>query len=75
MALVDPKQTVLWFSVGLTSFACIVSIAGELETGVTRFVAVGVKTFILCLGVSFGMLVVGNATKVRVVSVLILHTT
>ena len=25
-------------------------IAGELETGVTRFIAVSVKTFVLCLG-------------------------
>jgi hypothetical protein len=31
-------------------------IAGELETGVTRFIAVSVKTFVLCLGASFGML-------------------
>jgi hypothetical protein len=31
-------------------------IAGELETGVTRFIAVSVKTFVLCLGASFGMI-------------------
>ena len=31
-------------------------IAGELETGVTRFVAVSVKTFVLCLGAGFGMM-------------------
>ena len=31
-------------------------IAGELETGVTRFIAVSVKTFVLCLGASFGMM-------------------
>lgn len=29
----------------------------------TRFIAVSVKTFVLCLGASFGMLVVGNASE------------
>ena len=38
-------------------------IAGELETGVTRFIAVAVKTFVLCLGASFGLLVSGNAAE------------
>ena len=33
-------------------------IAGELETGVTRFMAVSIKTFVLCLGASFGLLLV-----------------
>ena len=33
-------------------------IAGELETGVTRFIAVSVKTFVLCLGAGFGMILV-----------------
>ena len=37
--------------------------AGELQTGVTRFIAVSVKTFVLCLGASFGLLVVGNAQE------------
>jgi hypothetical protein len=32
-------------------------IAGELNTGVTRFIAVSVKTFVLCLGAAFGMLI------------------
>jgi hypothetical protein len=32
--------------------------------GVTRFIAVSVKTFVLCLGASFGLLVVGNAQEV-----------
>ena len=31
-------------------------IAGELETGVTRFVAVSVKTFVLSLGASLGLM-------------------
>ena len=31
-------------------------VAGELETGVTRFIAVSVKTFVLCLGAGFGMM-------------------
>lgn len=33
-------------------------IAGEMETGVTRFIAVSVKTFVLCLGSSLGMMLV-----------------
>lgn len=43
-------------------------IAGELETGVTRFIAVSVKTFVLCLGATFGMVLtlpVGNDTWLR----------
>lgn len=39
-------------------------LAGELETGVTRFIAVSVKTFVLSLGAGFGLLVVGDASKV-----------
>ena len=31
-------------------------IAGELETGVTRFIAVSVKTFVLCLGSGLGLM-------------------
>ena len=40
-------------------------IAGELETGVTRFIAVSVKTFVLSLGASLGLMlsVGGDALK------------
>ena len=30
-------------------------IAGEIETGVTRFIGVSVKTFVLCLGAGFAL--------------------
>mmetsp|Transcript_41195 Transcript_41195/g.60989 ORF Transcript_41195/g.60989 Transcript_41195/m.60989 type:complete len:748 (-) Transcript_41195:196-2439(-) len=51
--------TLYWFFYG-TAFVIglLEIIAGELETGVTRFIAVSVKTFVLCLGASFGMLLV-----------------
>lgn len=40
-------------------------IAGELETGVTRFIAVSVKTFVLSLGASLGLMIAvgGDALK------------
>lgn len=49
--------TLYWFFYG-TAFVLglLEIIAGELETGVTRFIAVSVKTFVLCLGAGFGML-------------------
>jgi len=49
--------TLYWFFYG-TAFVLglLEIIAGELETGVTRFIAVSVKTFVLCLGASFGMM-------------------
>eukprot|EP00937_MAST-01D_sp_MAST-1D-sp2_P002305 g2305.t1 len=49
--------TLYWFFYG-TAFVIglLEIIAGELETGVTRFIAVSVKTFVLCLGASIGML-------------------
>jgi hypothetical protein len=57
--------TLYWFFYGTAFVLGILEIiAGELETGVTRFIAVAVKTFVLCLGAGFGMLVVGNATEV-----------
>mmetsp|Transcript_32438 Transcript_32438/g.64308 ORF Transcript_32438/g.64308 Transcript_32438/m.64308 type:complete len:607 (+) Transcript_32438:160-1980(+) len=49
--------TLYWFFYG-TAFVIglLEIIAGEFETGVTRFIAVTVKTFVLCLGASLGML-------------------
>jgi hypothetical protein len=51
--------TLYWFFYG-TAFvlAILEMISGELETGVIRFVAVCVKTFVLCLGSSYGLDVV-----------------
>jgi hypothetical protein len=48
--------TLYWFFYG-TAFVIglLEIIAGELLTGVTRFVAVSVKTFVLCLGCSQGL--------------------
>ena len=45
--------TLYWFFYG-TAFVIglLEIIAGELETGVTRFIAVSVKTFVLCLTTS-----------------------
>ncbi|KAH8094271.1 hypothetical protein JL720_4265 [Aureococcus anophagefferens] len=50
--------TLYWFFYG-TAFVIglLEIIAGELETGVTRFIAVSVKTFVLCLGAGFGMMI------------------
>jgi len=49
--------TLYWFFYG-TAFVIglFEIIAGELETGVTRFVAVSVKTFVLSLGASLGLM-------------------
>ena len=49
--------TLYWFFYG-TAFVIglLEIIAGELETGVTRFIAVSVKTFVLCLGAGLGMM-------------------
>jgi len=58
--------TLYWFFYG-TAFVIglLEIIAGELETGVTRFVAVSVKTFVLSLGASLGLMlaVQGEASK------------
>jgi len=59
--------TLYWFFFG-TAFVLglLEIIAGQLETGVTRFVGVSIKTFVLCLGAAFGMLLVmsgWNSTK------------
>ena len=46
-----------WYFYGTAFVIGLLEImAGELETGVTRFIAVSVKTFVLCLGASLGML-------------------
>lgn len=48
--------TMYWFFYG-TAFVMglLEIIAGELWTGVTRFIAVSVKTFVLCLGAAYGL--------------------
>jgi len=57
--------TLYWYFYGTAFVLGILEIiGGELETGVTRFIAVSVKTFVLCLGAGFGMMAVGNATDV-----------
>lgn len=56
---------VYWFFYGTAFVIGILEImAGELDTGVTRFIAVTVKTFVLNLGASIGLLVVGDASTV-----------
>lgn len=48
--------TLYWFFYGTAFVLGILEIiAGELETGVVRFMAVSVKTFVLTLGTTFGM--------------------
>lgn len=48
--------TLYWFFYGTAFVIGILEIiAGELETGVTRFVGVAIKTFVLSLGAAFGM--------------------
>jgi hypothetical protein len=48
--------TLYWFFYGTAFVLGILEIiSGELETGVIRFVAVCVKTFVLCLGTSLGL--------------------
>jgi len=50
--------TLYWYFYGTAFVVGILEIiTGELETGVTRFIAVSVKTFVLCLGAGFGMLI------------------
>jgi len=51
--------TLYWFFYGTAFVIGILEIiAGELETGVVRFMAVSVKTFVLSLGTTFGMRIV-----------------
>merc|ERR1711971_1110880 len=51
--------TLYWFFYGTAFVAGILEIvSGEIETGVTRFVAVTIKTFVLSLGAAFGMALV-----------------
>mmetsp|Transcript_59870 Transcript_59870/g.134478 ORF Transcript_59870/g.134478 Transcript_59870/m.134478 type:complete len:632 (-) Transcript_59870:122-2017(-) len=51
--------TMYWFFYGTAFVLGLLEIlAGELETGVTRFMAVSIKTFVLCLMACFGMLMV-----------------
>ena len=51
--------TMYWFFYGTAFVVGLLEIlAGELETGVTRFMAVSIKTFVLCLSACFGMLLV-----------------
>jgi len=48
--------TLYWFFYGTAFVIGILEIAtGELETGVTRFMAVSVKTFILSIGAAYGL--------------------
>ena len=48
--------TLYWFFYGTAFVVGLLEIiAGELQTGVTRFIAVSVKTFVLCLGATIGM--------------------
>ena len=50
--------TLYWFFYGTAFVVGLVEIlAGELETGVTRFMAVSIKTFVLCVMTCLGMLV------------------
>jgi hypothetical protein len=59
--------TLYWFFYGTAFVIGLLEImAGELETGVTRFIAVSVKTFVLCLGAGFGMMMTlkGNTHEV-----------
>ena len=48
----------------VTAFIVVSHCILPATVGVTRFIAVSVKTFVLCLGASFGLLVVGNAQEV-----------
>ena len=53
--------TLYWFFYGTAFVVGLVEIlAGELETGVTRFMAVSIKTFVLCaLGLAKSVLLSG----------------
>jgi len=56
--------TLYWYFYGTAFVLGILEIiSGELETGVVRFLAVAVKTFILSLGTSFGMQIVLDSPK------------
>lgn len=58
--------TLYWFFYGTAFVVGLVEIlAGELETGVTRFMAVSIKTFVLCVMAALGMmLAVPNPAQV-----------
>ena len=59
--------TLYWFFYGTAFVIGILEIiAGELETGVTRFIAVSVKTFVLSLGAAIGLMLAtsSNASTV-----------
>lgn len=50
--------TLYWFFYGTAFVVGILEIiAGELQTGVTRFIAVSVKTFVLSLGAALGLMI------------------
>jgi len=50
--------TMYWFFYGTAFVVGLLEIlAGELETGVTRFMAVSIKTFVLCIMACFGVIV------------------
>jgi hypothetical protein len=55
--------TLYWFFYG-TAFVIglLEIIAGQLETGVTRFIAVSVKTFVLSLGAALGLMLATDNT-------------
>eukprot|EP00957_Ditylum_brightwellii_P206985 15350924-Ditylum_brightwellii.AAC.1 len=56
--------TLYWFFYGTAFVLGILEIiSGELNTGVVRFLAVSVKTFILSLGTAFGMQLVLESPK------------
>lgn len=56
--------TLYWFFYGTAFVIGVLEIlAGELETGVTRFIAVSIKTFVLSLGASLGMLLILEAPR------------
>ncbi|KAL7493610.1 hypothetical protein ACHAWT_002622 [Skeletonema menzelii] len=53
--------TLYWFFYGTAFVIGILEIiAGELATGVTRFVGVAVKTFVLSLGAALGLMIAGR---------------
>lgn len=56
--------TLYWFFYG-TAFVIglLEIIAGELQTGVTRFIAVSVKTFVLSLGAGIGLLLTASGKE------------
>ena len=50
--------TLFWFFYGIAFVISLLEIiAGELETGVTRFIAVSVKTLVLSLGAGLGLMI------------------